>query len=136
MALTDLGSIQAAVVESVSVTDSGMHWTTPERLEPGMTMVLVLIDLRRVALLTATIRWTIEYSLDEGQSWRSVGGGGLALAQSDYMVNGTVLMTKQGVVVRTGGSVRPLPRADLARLVRIAIGATEPVILGVTLVSW
>lgn len=136
MALQNMGAVAGSIIAPVQSYAPGTRTVGPETIPPGISTVLFLIDLRSLGKLTGAITWAVEYSLDGGTSWLSAGGGGLDLAASGYTLDGTTLRNQEGGPVRMSGSMRAIPRTDVARQVRLKITNTETMTVGATVAVW
>lgn len=136
MAFTSLGAAAGSVVAPVQSYTPATR-TVSETLPAGFSAILILVDLRNVTSLTASISWTIEHSIDGGVNWINDGGAAINLAQSGYTLNGSnQIVNQEGGFVRMSGSTKLVKDTHLSRQVRIAFTNNETVTVGVTLMAW
>lgn len=141
MASQIIGCMVANELLENSVRPAGSLDFGPVDIPDGFGFLGIMFDLRNVISLTAQFNAMVEVSYDGGQTWESLGGGGLDLAVSGYRIVDNKLMRSdsdpQGPgPVRCFGEMIFLKRTDNPRKIRGTLSQTEASEIGVTVVVW
>lgn len=114
----------------------------PVSIPAGIGWINIMFDLREVGNLTTVFESFVEVSMDDGQTWTSLGGSGLDLSRSGYrLVGGALYRALDDPLgpgpIRCYGKMRTIPNTELTtRQIRGTLSQSESVKSGVTVVVY
>src|SRR3954471_14288163 len=91
MATTLIGSLAINPLVPIASHAAGSMPFGPIALPAGYSVISVTFDLQQVSSLTAVLSANLQLSIDGGANFIDIGGAGLDLSKSGYVLNGSVI---------------------------------------------
>lgn len=142
MATQVIGDIAINNLVPIASHGAGVLAFGPVALPAGYSVLTVVFDLQQVTTLTPVFTATVQLSLDNGATWADVGGVGLDLSKSGYVLASGVI-TRNASDALGPGPVRDfaaqvqLPRTELTtRQIQGTVTCSAAVISGVTITAF